>query len=108
MDELRWRKEPPDSPGIWAIRSPDMVSPDVIWVPNHEAYVMNETETCCKLMDLPTILPPKSKVTYRLWVVKWVSQHNSGWTNIWAKEGVDMFSRYPVCSKTDVTEEREE
>jgi hypothetical protein len=104
MTELRWRKEPPDSPGMW-LRKMDVFY-NVLIVRDRAPEICHfAEEEWCKL---PEILPAKRKAVWRLWVVQWRTPADSGLARVWAKEGCDISSQYRVCIKTEVTEERDE
>ena len=108
MTEYRWKWGKPDHPGVWAwggVHRTDSKFISALHVANHS---VSATGWWCFLVDLPTILPPKKKTVWRMWVVPYCQalEQPSVYTPIWCKDG----ERPGDCSaiRTDKTEEREE
>jgi hypothetical protein len=106
VTEYRWQWCRPDRSGVWAFGGRGETYESWTTVEVYERNI--EPGWWCFLMPLPTILPPKKKTVWRMWVVPYVSivEKGSIFAPIWCKDGV----RPGECSaiRTDKTEEREE
>lgn len=109
MTEYRWQWMRPDKPGAWAYAGSEVeIAGDYMCVVNIADINSKQHGWWCFLMDMPTILPPKKKTVWRMWVVPYcpAQSHPTSYAPFWRREGVTPSETGAI--RTDKTEEREE